>query len=156
MSGGINIFISHAGKDEPYMEEFKELISSRYDSVRDSSMYESGDKHNNATSEEYIKSIIRGQIDWAGTVIVLIGDTTAEREWVDWEIDYAERNNKNIVGVYLPGADEGDVPDALDEYANAIVGWRSDSIFDAIERGRHFEDAQGNERPASGGHRSVC
>ena len=39
---------------------------------------------------------------------------------------------KPIVGVWARGANKADVPKALDEYADAVVGWDSGRIIDAI------------------------
>ena len=70
MAEKINLFISHYGGDEIYIEKFKNLISKSYD-IRDSSLVESDP--NNATNKEYIKTVLGAQIDWAGKVVVLIG-----------------------------------------------------------------------------------
>lgn len=156
LSNGINIFISHAGEDESDMNKFKKLIERHYSSVRDSSIYESGDKNNNAKNEDYIKSLIRPQVDWAGTFIVLVGKTTAASDWVNWEIEYAQKKDKNIIGVFLPGSTEADLPTALQEYANSIVDWDADSILRAIEGGRLFKDPNGNERSYNDGYRGTC
>jgi hypothetical protein len=39
---------------------------------------------------------------------------------------------KRIVGVWAHGANESNVPEALDAYADAVVGWNSNRIIDAI------------------------
>jgi hypothetical protein len=149
----INLFISHYGGDEKYIERFKSLISNNYD-IRDSSLVESDP--NNAKNEEYIKSILRGQIDWAGKVVVLIGPKTHEREWVDWEINYAANHGeKRVIGVYLPGATDSDLPIALDEFGYACVAWNSDKIIAALEGENIWEDSSGNRRPMAG-ERGTC
>ena len=75
MTEKMNLFVSHYGGDEKYVEKFKSLISDNYD-IRDSSIVESNP--NNATNKDYIKSLLRTQIDWAGKVVVLIGPKTHE------------------------------------------------------------------------------
>jgi len=154
MSRGINIFISHCGDDEEYMEKLKSLISSRYSFIRDSSLKES--EANTATNVDYIKTLIRPLIDWAGTVIVLIGKRTSQRDWVNWEIEYAMKKGKNIVGVYIPGSTDADAPEGLNEYSSSIIGWNSKSIFDAIEGKACFEHADGSIRPYDGTGRATC
>ena len=51
---------------------------------------------------------------------------------MNWEIEYAHQKDKRIVGVWAQGANKTDLPRALDEYANAVVGWNSERIIDAI------------------------
>ena len=53
--------------------------------------------------------------------------------YVDWEIEYAARHDKTIVGVWAHGAAECEVPAALEDYADAVVGWQGDRIVDAID-----------------------
>src|SRR5207302_1100310 len=83
-----------------------------------------------------IKSkILAPAIDWAGTCVVLISPGTHDSSWVYWEIEYAHKLGKRIVGVWARGAKDCDVPAALDAYADAVVGWQSESIIDAIRGG---------------------
>lgn len=147
MSDKINLFISHYGGDEAYVEKFKSLISDRYD-IRDSSLVET--EPNNAHNTEYIKSILRDQMDWAGRVVVLIGPKTHEREWVNWEIEYAATHgDKRVIGVYLPGATDADLPEALDEYGDACVPWNSDKIQSALDGNDIWESSSGEPRPSA-------
>jgi len=156
MKEKINIFISHYGGDEKYIEEFKSLISKHGNyEIRDSSIVES--EPNNATNTEYIKSKIRSKIDWAGKIIVLIGQKTHERDWVNWEIEYAAKSgDKNIIGVFLPGAADADIPEALEEFGYACVTWNSDKIISAIEGEPIWMNSQGNIRPNADIERLSC
>jgi Uri superfamily endonuclease len=63
---------------------------------------------------------------------VYITPETKSSNWVNWEIEYAEKKGKRIVGVYAQGANECDVPEALEKYADDVRGWQSDGIVDAI------------------------
>jgi hypothetical protein len=149
----INLFVSHYGGDEKYVEKFKNLISKNYD-IRDSSIVES--EPNNAKNKEYIKSLLSDQIDWAGKVVVLIGPKTHERDWVNWEIEYAgTHGDKRVVGVFLPGATDSDLPEMLNEYGDACVAWNTDKIIAALDGANTWEDSTGNTRPA-GGYRGTC
>ena len=62
------------------------------------------------------------KISWASRVVVLIGKDTHLRPWVDWEIQQANRQGKRIVGVYIRGGTQADLPPALEKYASAIAG----------------------------------
>jgi hypothetical protein len=153
MQEKINLFVSHYGGDEKYIEKFKKLMSKEYD-IRDSSVVESDP--NNATNKDYIKSLIKAQIDWAGKVVVLIGPKTHEREWVDWEIEYAgTHGDKRIVGVFLPGATDADLPEMLNDYGNACVPWNLEKIVKALDGNDIWENSSGETRPA-GGPRGTC
>lgn len=127
-----NVFISHVHEDDEGLSGLKDLLSKRGFEIRDASI--SAEKPNAATSPEYIKAEILGpRIKWAGTFIVYITPRTRDSEWVKWEIDYAQKMGKRIVGIWAHGASESDLPDGLDDYADAVVGWNSDRIIDAID-----------------------
>lgn len=127
-----NVFISHVHEDDKLLPELKDLLGKNGYEIRDSSIDSS--KPNEATSEEYIKSgILAPRIQWAGTVVVLVTPETKDRPWVDWEIEYAHKQDKRIVGVWGQGCQDSDVPKALEKYADAVVGWQADRVIDAIE-----------------------
>ena len=128
-----NVFVSHHHKDADKIEAFKNLIGRHGIDMRDSSIYESKLK-NNAKNEQYIKQeLIKPQMRWAGTVAVLIGKDTAKSDYVNWEIKTAAEMGKRIVGVYLQGAKEEDIPPALYEYGHCLVGWNGEKIVRAID-----------------------
>ena len=142
-----NIFVSHYHADASKIEELKDLIGRHGIEMRDSSIYEAKLK-NNATNENYIKyELIKPQMQWAGTVVVLIGDKTADSKYVDWEIRAAAEMGKNIVGVYLQGAKDKDVPPALNEFGSELVGWNGKKIVDAIKgKAVDWENSDGTTR----------
>lgn len=151
-----NIFVSHVHKDDQGLADLKDLLKSKGMEIRDSSI--TSDKPNDAESPEYIKSEILGpRIDWAGCMIVYISPETKDSDWVNWEIERAHKQDKTIVGVWERGASGCEVPEALDEYGDAIVGWNADRIIDAIN-GSHtgFEDPSGNPRPPRSIRRHPC
>jgi len=106
-----------------------------------------GSKPNNANNEDYIKSILRPRINWAGTTVVLIGDKTHKRDWVDWEIEQANKLGKRIVGVYIRGCSDADIPENLENYGDALVAWNGDSIVDAINGNDIWQTPNGDPRP---------
>ncbi len=127
----INLFVSYYHDDGNMIDKFKGFLVKKSLNVRDSSIY--GDRHQNqANNEEYIKSIIRPQIDWAGSVAVLIGKETADSNWVKWEIQYATNHDKNLVGVMLPGTSSSDIPRDLRDASDAILSWGDPLIAEAI------------------------
>jgi antiphage defense system Thoeris ThsB-like protein len=126
-----NVFISHVHEDDDGLADLKELIKKGDLAVRDSSINSSSP--NDAKDPDYIKSeVLAPQIQWASTLLVYITPKTKDSPWVNWEIEYAEKEEKRIVGVYARGANECDVPEALEKYADDVRGWQSDGIVDAI------------------------
>ena len=127
-----NIFVSHQHNDADKIEALKNLIGRYGINMRDSSIYENKLK-NNAHNEQYIKQeLIKPQMKWAGTVIVLIGKDTAKSDYVNWEIKTAGGMGKRVIGVYLRGAKEEDIPGELYSYGYNLVGWNGDKIVRAI------------------------
>lgn len=126
-----NIFVSHYHSDSKYIEDLKNMLKKRNEQVRDSSIYESKSK-NKANNEDYIRSLIRPQIEWAGKVIVLIGQSTSQSDWVNWEIEHAARKGKQIIGVYLEQNKDFEIPRALKEYGDALVDWNAKDIIAAL------------------------
>ena len=126
-----NGFISHIHEDDSGIAKLKSLLETQGMTLRDSSI--TSDKPNDAQNEDYIKySILAPQIQWAGTLIVYVSPDTRKSRWVDWEIEYAHRQGKRIVGVWEWGAKGCALPKALDRYGDAVVGWNGESIADAI------------------------
>jgi hypothetical protein len=140
-----NVFISHRHEDDALIGQLKELLSNKGCDVRDSSV--NTQTPNNANNEDYIKSLLRARIDWAGKVIVIVSPETKNHEWVDWEIEYAKSfPDKRIVGVWAPGADGCEIPDPLKQFADAMVNWDADDIIDAINGQDNWRNPDGSPR----------
>ena len=142
-----NIFISHIHEDDDGLGMLKDLLKSNGMTPRDYSI--NADNPNNAHDENYIKSRILGpRILQSSTLVVYISPDTKGSQWVDWEIEYAQKNDKRIVGVWAHGDNGCDVPDSLKKYADAVVGWRGNRIIDAIEgRINDWQDPDGTQQP---------
>jgi hypothetical protein len=127
-----NVFISHIHEDDDGLRKTKDLLKKHGMEIRDSSVNSS--TPNNAESPDYIKSsILAPKIRWASTLLVYITPETKNSDYVNWEIEYAHANDKRIVGVWAHGCNECEVPEALENLADAVVGWQGQSIIDAIE-----------------------
>lgn len=126
-----NVFISHIHEDDAGLGKVRGLLANYGMTIRDSSINSSNP--NQAKSVDYIKSqILAPQIRWASTLVVYVTPNTKNSEWVNWEIEYAHKIGKRIVGVWENGAKDCELPDALNNYADAVVGWSGSSIVDAI------------------------
>lgn len=151
-----NVFISHVHEDDDGLGKTKELLEKNRMIIRDGSI--NSDKPNEANSPDYIKSEILGpRIKWAGTFITYITPHTKDSEWVDWEIEYAEKQGKRIVGIWGHGHKECEVPDALKKYADAVVPWNAEKIMDAIEgKLTNWENPDGQPLPPRSIARANC
>ena len=126
-----NVFISHIHEDDEGLGKLKGLLKDNGMAVRDYSI--TADNPNNAHSEDYIKSeILAPRIQQSSTLVVYISPETRESDWVNWEIEYAQKRDRRIVGVWEHGEKDCEIPEALDKYHDAIVGWTGNRIIDAI------------------------
>lgn len=146
MAGGHhNVFISHRHEDDALVGSLGHLLAGKNVTIRDASI--TSDEPNNASNEAYIKSqILAPNIKWAGKLIVLITPDTKNHPWVDWEIEYAEKQAKEIIGVWAPGSAGCDVPAPLEQHADSLVGWDSESIIRALNGERIWTNSTGEAR----------
>lgn len=134
-----NVFICHHSKDVPKLRDLLDKLKAKGYTVKSSSLQEDRDnkvvhkgKHvADATVARYIRRAIR----WAGTFIVLIGEHTHERPWVNYEIRNAHFQGKKIIGVYVHGcAQDAELPEAYKRYGTSPIGWNSiDKLGGMIE-----------------------
>ena len=142
-----NIFVSHIHEDDAGLTDLKKLLERHGMDVRNYSI--TSDKENNAKSPDYIKDeILRPRIDACSALVVYITLDTKESEWVNWEIEYAYMQNKTIVGVWEMGSNGCEIPEALEEFHDAIVGWIGENIVDAIN-GDFKESCDPDGKPKS-------
>lgn len=119
-------------EDDVLIPNLKQLVERVGMVVRNGSV--TSDNPNDARNVEYIKrEILKPRIEWASTLVVLITHDTADSWWVNWEIQYAVRLGKRVVGVFAQGATDADIPEELGKCGDAaIVGWQGDRVVDAI------------------------
>jgi len=158
----LHVFISHYHKDDTGVGGLTDLLKARGYDVRNSSIRTNPDNqerlNKGLVKEETIRRLLRMKISWAGAVIVLIGKQTHTRRWVDWEIEQAHKQGKRIVGVFVRGGTDADVPANLNKYGCERVAWNADSILQAIEgTDQPFQNPDGSLAPARASiPRSVC
>lgn len=142
-----NIFVSHIHEDDHRLTPLTKLAEKHGCEMRDASINSSNP--NDATDENYIKyQILAPRIDWASTLVVLITPETKDSKYVQWEIEYAEKQGKRIVGIWDDGEAGCDLPDALEDLADAVVPWNGEKLVDAILGDFNgIIDPDGNQRP---------
>ena len=151
-----NGFISHVHEDDDGLPRLKSLMGNHGLVVRDGSI--TTDKFNRASNEEYIKTqILAPRINWASVLMVYISPETKNSKWVNWEIEYAHKQGKRIIGVWERGQRDCEIPEALDRYADAVVGWNGESIIDAINgESDQWYDKDGSEKDRRAIKRFSC
>ncbi len=127
-----NLFVSHLHEDDAQIENLRGLLSDRGMDIRDSSSSIPRGQTRRKISEYIKHQILAPRIDWAGTLVVLISPETKDSEYVKWEIDYAEKTETRIVGVFTRGSAGTDMPEGLEDYADAIVNGMGTRSCDAI------------------------
>ena len=151
-----NVFISHIHENDDGLIKLKNLLKENGMTARDYSI--NADNPNNAHSEDYIKfQILAPRIQQSGTLVVYVSPETKDSPWVNWEIEYAQKQGKRIVGVWAHGEAGCEVPDALDKYADAVVGWIGNRIVDAINGEiNDWENPDGTKCAPRDIHRFSC
>lgn len=151
MSKRRHVFISHHHADDDHVSNLTQMLARQDYEVRNSSIrakpanQERLDK--GLIPEATLKRLLRMKMNWASTVIVLIGKETHQRSWVDWEIRKAHELGKRIIGIYTRGGIKADIPPAFEKYGNALKNWNSNSIIQAIEgEDNSFETPDGVPR----------
>ena len=125
-----NVFISHYSGDVERMRALLDRLNSSGCLARNSSAEEDKDgglvHRGRIVSDKVIARYLRMRIRWAGTVIVIIGEHTHERPWVNYEIREAYRQGKQIIGIYDHGCrDSVKLPEAFIRYGGSTIGWNS-------------------------------
>ena len=142
-----NIFVSHIHEDEVGIEKLKDVLEKHGVTMRNYSI--TSDKSNNAKNEDYIKQkILTPRIQRCSVLAVYITPETKDSPWTDWEIRCAEENGKRIIGIWAHGEKGCELPEALKQFGDAVVGWSGDQIIDAINGDiNEFEYPNGSQFP---------
>lgn len=125
------LFISHAWQynDEYYRLEdylnaaphfqWQNLSVPEHDPVR------SGDAF-------YLADQLNAQMRSADAFIIISGMYANHSGWIQYELDYADSISRPIIAIRPWGAQR--LPQKIQEMADEIVGWNTNSIVDAIRR----------------------
>jgi len=131
MARTYNVFISHSWDHVDDLNNLRRLLENRgYFKVN----FMETPPHDpiNSSNTSYIKSIIRDHLKNSDVVIGMAGVYASYSEWMKWELDTAIDLKRPILGVVPWG--QVNVSNVVQERANVIVRWNSESIVDAIRR----------------------
>lgn len=124
------IFLSFHAEDKKQVAGFRLMIRNP---KLDLDIYDQGlQEPINSEYSSYIKRVIREKIKAVSVIACLIGNGTAWREWVDWELNTAYELRKGICGLRLKGS-RGRTPPLLREIGAPIARWNVSDIVAAIE-----------------------
>lgn len=160
-----NVFVSHHHKDDASVDGLTNMLAGKNYQLRNSSIRVKESNQNRLdqkkVSDRTIERLLRMKMRWASQVIVIIGKETHTRPWVNWEIKVAHQLGKPIIGVYENGLkDKVELPENLKNHATSIVGWRADSVIDALEGklsgDSRFQNPDGTPSPRISGGTTVC
>lgn len=156
-----NVFVSHHHKDDASVDGVARIAAAKGYQLRNSSVRMKPENQRRVeekkVSDRTIARLLRMKMRWASQVIVVIGTETHTRPWVNWEIKAAHQLGKPIIGVYENGLkDDVKLPENLEKYATSIVGWRGESIINALEGNASFQKPDGTVRDKIQGENVVC
>lgn len=83
-------------------------------------------------NKDYIRQKIKEQLNGTSATVVLIGKGTADREWVENEIEWSLEKGNGILGIKLDPSVE--IPDALIKCGAEVIEWDVHQFSDAIDR----------------------
>jgi hypothetical protein len=87
-------------------------------------------EHNPIHDTNQLEYELRGQMRPADVFLILGGMYATRSEWIDFELSFARRIGRPIIGIKPWGAQV--MPIAVTNVASVIVGWNGGSIVQAI------------------------
>lgn len=79
-----------------------------------------------------LEAELRNQMRDADVFLIIAGMYAARREWIEFELAFARRIGRPVIGINKWGSER--IPVAIQTCAREIVGWNSSSIVGAIRR----------------------
>ena len=89
---------------------------------------EDGQSHS-SKGVEYVQKILKEKIDEAQIVLVLVGDNSHNRPWIDYEVAYAKSKGKRIIKTQLPNTTGASPKEILNEIS---IAFEMNAIKNAI------------------------
>jgi hypothetical protein len=124
------LFLSFHAEDRQQVQGFR-LVA--YNENIDLEFYDGSlQEPINSERAAYIKRQLKSMIQRASVLVCLIGNGTAWREWVDWELRTSIELGKGICGVRLKGS-RGRTPPLLSQISAPVAQWHMRQIIAAIE-----------------------
>lgn len=104
------VFISyHHKREQKVVDDFVNEFSEDYEVFTDSSLSDAAD----SDDSEYLNEVCRNAIKGTSVTIVMIGEQTGCRKFVDWEIRYTLFLEHGLVGISRPNLENPCLPKRL-------------------------------------------
>jgi len=87
-------------------------------------------EHDPILNSEQLTARLNDQMRPASVFLILCGMYVAHSDWIQYEINFARRIGRPIIGIRPWGSER--IPEAVQKAATEIVGWNTDSIVSAI------------------------
>jgi hypothetical protein len=124
------IFMSYHAEDIQQVNGFRLMVTNPNLAV---DFFETSSRQPvQSQNSTYIRKAIAEKISRSAVVMCLIGNGTAWRDWVDWELETAVEFGKGICGVRLKNS-FGRAPRQLAETGAPVAKWSMDDIISTIE-----------------------
>ncbi|HBV4549367.1 TPA: hypothetical protein MDY71_005395, partial [Klebsiella pneumoniae] len=122
-------FVSHSWDYDKQLKNLKSLIEKNSTITIDYSEV-TVDNRINSEQRDYIRGVLKKRIISSDVFLVMAGMYTSYSDWMKWEIETAKKNNIPVIAVKPRGAER--IPVIIQENADVIVGWNSNSIVNNI------------------------
>ncbi len=86
-----------------------------------------------STNANYIKKIIGEKISRASVTLCLIGKTTYQSSWVDWELERSHKEGNQIIAMALKGIDSATLPKKIKELSLNFYPWDPSNLSNKIK-----------------------
>jgi hypothetical protein len=135
----VRIFVAHAFEEsEDYLRVFEYLESSHNFYYRNCTVPD----RKYLADAEAARTELRRQIGIAEVTVIPAGLYQSNRDWVDFELNYAKGLDKPVIVLEFFGVKQK-LPVQLEALSDEIIEWNERSIADAIRRqARHEETAR--------------
>ena len=102
------VFVSYHHKNDQNQAEYLRSTYDANNTILDRSL---PDAYDNMSDDEILAHIRQDHLKESTVTIVLVGEETAKRKWIDWEIyaslrPYGSRTRNGLLAIYLPSATE--------------------------------------------------
>ncbi len=121
--GKRNVFISFA------MEDIDEVNLLRAHAKNENSDIEFNDysvrEPYDSERAEYIRQKITERIERASVTVVYLSASTAQSEWVKWEVEKSLQLEKRVIAVHASDNPPANLPGWVSEQKIAVVAWKN-------------------------------
>lgn len=125
----MSVFVSHVYEDRYWIAQLRDWQSRSELGPGLTFTTETDDVRRDG--ESAIKSHIRPYIEGAGVVLVLVGEDSHNRPWVDYEVAVAQALHKKVVLARIPNTRGAAPPEVA---SKPIVAWEPRALREALTR----------------------